>query len=322
MINAQTLAKTAPTSPLEKWKNDLYKEGNLSNFGKVLAGTGLSPERFAWQAYSALQRQPKLLEAPPMQLWMGVFAAAECGLSLQPHLQQYHLVPFGREVTPIIGYQGFTYLTSKAGGGLIEPPVLVFQRDVEEKRFRWREGAKRHVELDPVVRDPTRPRGQLLYVVTTYTNAQGVRTFQVLDREALLEARERSAGWQAFRSGRRKTSPWNITHTADGSESGDWLAMAAKTGVRRIAKILPKSADHWGERAAKAEAVDSAMELGEDNAADLESVLDTSVGIESQKTGTDRLKEQMGLRSEEAAYTEYQPPEPPPGMALGDKEGR
>jgi recombinational DNA repair protein RecT len=309
------LAK-APASPLEKWKRDLYCEGNLSNFAKALSGTGLTPERFAWQAYSALQRSPKLLEAPPIQLWMGVFAAAECGLSLQPHLQQYHLVPFGKEVTPIIGYQGFTYLVSKAGGGLIEPPVIVFDRDIAEGRLKYREGTNRMCRLDPVVKDPKKPKGEVRFVFATYTNAAGVRTFKCMSREEVLEHRERSAGWQAFKSGRRKTSPWNITFTADGSEGGDFLSMCAKTVIRVFSKVLPKSADHWGERAAKAEAVESSLDQGEDNAGDLSGVLDTTVTLETERTGTERLKRSLGVEPEEADFSQQ---EPPPGMAHGDK---
>jgi recombinational DNA repair protein RecT len=313
----------APVSPLAKWKGDLYKEDNLANFAKVLTGTGLSPERFAWQAYSALQRQPKLLEAPPMQLWMGVFAAAECGLSMQPHLQQYHLVPFGNEVTPIIGYQGFSYLVSKAGGGLIEPPVIVFERDIAEGRFKYREGTNRMCRLDPVVKDPKKPKGEVRFVFATYTNGAGVRTFKCMSREEILEHRERSAGWQAFKNGRRKTSPWNITFTKDGSEGGDFLPMCAKTVIRVFSKVLPKSADHWGERAAKAEAVEGALAEGQDNTGDLSGVLDSTVSMETEKTGTEKLKEKVGVRDASAGFTEaeWTPEEPPPGEAYGDKGG-
>jgi recombinational DNA repair protein RecT len=314
--NGAALAQKAPLSPLAQWKSNLLHEHTLSNLAKVLSGTGIHPERFAMAAFLAMQRTPKLFEAKPIQLWTGVYAAAECGLSMQAHMQQYHLVPFGGEVTPIIGYQGLTFLAEKASGGLIEPPQLIYQRDVEEKRFRWKEGTKRYVDFDPVVRDPTRPKGQLLYVVTTYVNARGTRTFQVLDRETLLEAREKSAGWKAFSSGKRKSSPWAIEHTKDGSEGGHWPAMCAKTGIRRIGKIIPKSADHWGERAAKAEAVDAALDNGEDTAGDLGGVLDTTVSAGLDMTGTEKLKEELGLRPEDAQFTEWKPPEPPPEIIL------
>lgn len=315
-----TLAK-APANPLEKWKGDLYKEDNLANFGKALLGTGITPERFAWTAYSAAQRNPTLVdpEIPRMALWLGVFSAAECGLSLQPHMQHMHLVPYKGKaptVTPIVGYQGLAYLVSKASGGLIEPPRIVFQRDVDENRFRYREGTRRMCELDPVVRNPNTPRGMVRYVFATYTNAAGVRTFIVLDRDELLERRERSQGYQAFKKGWRKTSPWNIEVQPDGSEGGDFLAMCRKTAMRDLAKVVPKSADHWGERAAKAEAVEGALDLG----SDLSGVLDTTVTIDAEKTGTTRLKERMGLQGEEAAFeAEYTPEEPPPGMAVGER---
>lgn len=315
----KAMTKRAPESPLEKWKQDVFRENNLANFSKALMGTGMTPERFAWTAFSAAQRNPTLVdpEMPRLDLWLGVFSAAECGLSLQPHMQHMHLVPYkGKKptITPITGYQGLAFLVSKASGGLIEPPVIVFQRDVDENRFRYREGTRRMCELDPVVRNPQAPKGMVRYVFVTYTNAAGVRTFKVLDRDELLARREKSQGWQAFQKGWRKDSPWKIEAQPDGSEGGNFLSMCAKTAMRDIAKVVPKSADHWGERAAKAEAVESAVESD----GDLREVLDSTVARDREKTGTDRLKERLGVVPEDADFV---PPEPPEDVALPGQEG-
>lgn len=284
------LAKRAPT-PIEGWKAEVFHEKTLANFSKALMGTGYAPERFAHTAYMLVARNEKLL-VNKQQLWLGVYAAAECGLSLQPHMQQMFLVPFGREVTPIIGAQGFVYLVGKAGLGLLSPPVLVFQRDVEEHRFRYRQGTKALCELDPVVKDPKRPKGELRYAFAVYEAANGRKTFKCMDRDELLSIRDRSKGWQAYKSGRVSKSTWEATHTADGSEGGDFLPMCAKTVIRHFAKVLPKSTDHWGERAAKAEAVEAALD-GE-QASVLGEVLDVTVEEEASKTANDRLREKLG----------------------------
>jgi recombinational DNA repair protein RecT len=290
----------APATPLEQWKTELYQERSIQNLAKALSGTGYHPERFAYAAYMVVARNERLQslmsnKASKGQLWLGVYAAAECGLSLQPHLQQMHLVPYGSDIQPIIGYQGHVYLISKAGGGAMSPPVFVFQRDIDEHRFRYRQGTKAVCDLDPVVKDPKKPKGQLRFVFSTYTTASGVVTFKCMEREEFLERRERSAGWKAFKSGKRKTSPWDIQVTADGSETGDWLAMCAKTVTRDFAKVLPKSTDHWGERAAKADLVEAAN----DGEASLTEVLDTTVKLESEKTANDRLKEKLGIEDAE-----------------------
>lgn len=286
----KALAKKAPTSPLEKWKDEIFHERTLANLSKALMGTGFAPERFAHTAYMLVARNEKLLVNKP-QLWLGVYAAAECGLSLQPHMQQMHLVPFGSEVTPIIGAQGFVYLISKAGGGILSPPVLVFDRDVEEHRFRYRQGTKATCELDPVVKDHKRPRGQLRYAFAVYESATGRRTFKCMDREELLEIRERSKGWQSFKKGKARSSTWDVTHTPDGSEGGDFLPMCAKTVIRHFRKVIPMSTDHWGERAAKADVVEAAL----DGEGSLREVLDTTVVIDAATTATDRMKQQMGM---------------------------
>lgn len=290
MTTEKTLAKRMPTA-IEGWKSEVFHEKSLSNFSKALMGTGYAPERFAHTAYMLVARNEKLL-VNKQQLWLGVYAAAECGLSLQPHMQQMFLVPFGREVTPIIGYQGFVYLVGKAGLGLLSPPVLVFQRDVEEHRFKYRQGTRAVCELDPVVKDPSRPRGEVRYAFAVYEAANGRKTFKCMDREELLAIRDGSKGWQAYKNGRVSKSTWESTALPDGSEGGTFLPMCQKTVVRHFAKALPKSTDHWGERSAKAEAVEAALD-GE--AADaLGEVLDVTVEQETTRTGTERLKERLG----------------------------
>lgn len=284
------LAKRAPATPIEGWKAEVLHEKTLSNFSKALMGTGYAPERFAHTAYMLVARNPKLL-VNKTQLWLGVYAAAECGLSLQPHMQQMFIVPFGKEVTPIIGAQGFVYLVGKAGLGLLSPPVLVFQRDVEEHRFKYRQGTRAVCELDPVVKDPSRPKGELRYAFAVYEATNGRKTFKCMDRDEILAIRDRSRGWQAYKNGKTSQSTWQATYAKDGSEGGTFLPMAAKTVIRHFGKALPKSTDHWGERAAKAEAVEAALD-GEPTEA-LSEVLDVTVEEEVQKNANDKLRDRL-----------------------------
>lgn len=301
------LAKKAPISPLEQWKAAVFKEENLALMSRALNGTAYSAERFAHTAYMVVARnstiqanlgdpEPKRLALYKQKLWLGVYAAAECGLSLQAHMQQMHLVPYAQEIQPIIGYKGFTFLISKAGGGLMGPPVLVWQRDVDEGRFRYREGTRERCELDPVVKNPELPRGQLRYVFATYTTPGGVTKFKCMEREAFLERRERSQSWKFFKQGKRKSSPWNIEIIPAGlpnagSEGGDWPAMCAKTVIRDFAKVLPQSTDHWGQRAATAEAVDNVAEYGE---GELSEVLETTITMGIEETANQKLNRALG----------------------------
>jgi recombinational DNA repair protein RecT len=293
----QSIARRAP-NPLEMWKQELSAEKTTANLAKALAGTGFTPERFAYSAYMVASRNDRLLSADRRQLWLGVYAAAECGLSLQPFMQHMHLVPYGNEVTPITGYQGYVYLTERTGLGVMHRPVLVFQRDVDEGRFHYREGTGGYCWLDPVVKDPRKPKGILRYAFCTYSGTAGDK-WACLEREDLLERRELSAGWKAFKSGKRKSSPWDISVDKEGSEvapkdsgkGGNWLAMSMKTAARDMAKWAPKSTDHWGHRLAKAEAVEAAEDHGEG----LSEVLDTTFQMEQAKTANERLKDRLGV---------------------------
>lgn len=290
------LAKRAPESPLQLWKSQLEDEKTRSNLARALAGTGFTPDSFAFTGYMLAARNPRLLEADRTKLWQGVYAAAECGLSLQPAMQQMHLVPFKADITPIVGYQGFVFLTERSGLGVMSRPVLVFDRDVKERRFHYREGTGGFCWLEPVPRNPEEPRGLLRYAFCTY-EGKGGNKWAVLEREELLARREMSAGWKAYKSGKRKSSPWEITTDKQGNEvppsggeGGQWLAMAMKTACRDLAKWLPKAPDHWGHRMAKAQDVDAASETGDD----LGGVLDVTVEEEAATTANDRLREKLG----------------------------
>lgn len=295
--DSAALAKKPPPSPLAQWHAEVLQEKTLANLGKALQGTGTSAERFAFTCYMTVARAPNLLVPPRQQLWMGVYGAAECGLSLQPHMQHMHLVPFNvskpakAQVQPIVGYQGLTYLVGKAGQGLMDVPVVVYQRDIDEGRFRYRQGTNRTCRLDPTAKNAAAPRGIVRYAFCTFTSAAGVTTFHCIDRDELLAAQATSAGWRAFRKGDRKESPWEPVIMPDGSEGGPFIAMCQKTVARRFAKYLPKSTDHWGERAAKAEAVDDVTERGEGSLAE---ILDTAVQERVEETGNDALRRELG----------------------------
>jgi len=265
-----TVEKRAPKSgALERWNSELHSAKAMYNMRAALAGTGMTPERFAFTAYMMMVRNEGLAKGDRRQLWLGVYAAAECGLSLQPYMQQMHLVPYGTDVTPIVGYKGITYLVAKTGMGMLGQPQLVFQRDVDEGRFRYRNG---RCSLDGVVKDMSRPRGILRYAFVVYYGSNGVNLHCCIDRDEILARRERSAGWQAFKAGKGKSSPWKAVVDKDGSEGGDFLGMASKSAIRAF-KALPQSADHWGERREKAEAVDRAV----DDGGSVSEVLDTEI---------------------------------------------
>lgn len=302
-MTTETKLARAPETPLDGWTRQLDSDKVQANLSKALAGTTFTPASFAFNARMLAIRAPKLLEADRQQLFMGVYAAAECGLSLQPSMQHMHLVPFGANVSPITGYQGYVFLTERSGLGVMHKPVLVFDRDVRERRFHYREGTGGHCWLDPVPRDPSAPRGILRYVFCTYEGKGGAK-WAVLERDELLARREMSAGYKAHKSGKRKSSPWTITTDKEGNEvyptgdpgqGGNWLGMCAKTACRDLAKWLPKAPDHWGHRLAKAQDVDTSSESEEG----LAGVLDTTVEEEASKSANEKLREKLEKRHQD-----------------------
>lgn len=296
------LAKRAPESPKESWKSALAHPKTIQQLGQLLKGTGWPPEKYQAQAYMAVVRNEKLLGPPRELLWLGVFGAAEMGLSLHPQMQQMHLVPFNgkqKKIEPIIGYQGFQWLIAQGSAGLLGTPQVVYTRDLELGRFKYRGGTGGYCYLEgpPPM---NRPRGRVEYVFTVYQSASGKEDYCLLTREELLEAREHSSGWQAFKVGQRSDSPWKEYLTQDGSEGGSFVAMCAKTVTRRHAKQVPKSATHWGERLAKATAVDEAVE----GSGEYATLLDSASVREAEMSAGESLAERMGAGSSPPEFSE------------------
>jgi len=180
----------------------------------------------------------KLAQCTKGSLSEGVMLAAQLGLSLAPAMGQAYLVPFKDkkrgvlEATFIPGYRGLIALAVQSG--LVERIVgrAVYQGD----DFYYSYGL--HEDLRHV---PTRgERGPLMasYAVA-WLRGSSQPTFVVCELADLEKVQSRGGPWE--------------THKPE---------MAAKTAIRRLAKLLPLSAeDRASQSLAAAVAIDDLAEV-------------------------------------------------------------
>ncbi|MFD7236438.1 recombination protein RecT [Streptomyces syringium] len=182
-----------------------------------------SPERIARIALTELRRVEHLAECTQESFGGALMTCTQLGLEPGGALGEAYLLPFWNkkvrayEVQLVIGYQGMIKLfwQHAAAAGLTARTVH------ENDEFEYEDG------LDPVLRHkPARSnRGRPTDYYAIAKMANGGSAFVVMSVEDIEAIRKRSKA--------RDSGPW----------ATDYDAMARKTVIRQLFKILPKSSE-------------------------------------------------------------------------------
>lgn len=196
----------------------------------------MSADRFLKAAISVWRNVAAIRECDPTSLVRSVIQVAELGLELNPLLGEAYLVPYKdkrlerKVVQLIVGYRGLLKLARRSG----EISTVEVRAVHEGDRFLYSFG------LDPkLVHEPCDKPGPLVAVWAVARLKDGGYQWDVMRRSEIDAIRKRS---KASDSG-----PW-VT---------DYDAMARKTVLRRMAKLMPMSVEM-----ASAVALDEAAEVG------------------------------------------------------------
>lgn len=183
----------------------------------------MTADRLVRLALTACTKQPRLLECTQASLYSALLQCAQLGL--EPDLlNSAHLVPFRNtkqnrvECQLIPGYQGLLGLARRSG-----EIASVEARSVRKPpdRFRYKYGLTPILEHEPKDNDDDKPLTHA-YAIARYLHG-GLPSFVVMTRKEIEKRRKRS---RAADSG-----PW-VT---------DFEAMALKTVLRELCKLLPSS---------------------------------------------------------------------------------
>ncbi len=210
----------------EKNPVDAIIEKSKAEWARVLPKI-CTPERFARMALSCIRKNEKLAAAlnTPTGKASVLAALMTCAeLGIEPDGRRAHLIPYGDEITLIIDYKGVAELVMRSGN------VSKIHADVicENDEFEYDKG-----EIIKHKINFRQPRGEAYAAYSYIRFKDGSEKSEVMGRDDIYLVREKSKGYQAFKSKKIKTCPW----TDEQSEPEMWK----KTVFKRCSKWAPLS---------------------------------------------------------------------------------
>ncbi|MGE0231738.1 MAG: recombinase RecT [Flavobacteriaceae bacterium] len=190
----------------------------------------VKPERFERNLVNALMQTPELMELDPRLIFREVSKAAALGLYLDPQLGEAYMIAGWngkakrKEPQLRIGYRGLIKLGRQSG-----EITMIYAHEVHANdTFECSLGDHKSLLHKPNVFGD---RGPIVgyYAVVKYQD--GESDFEPMTIQQVHDIRDRSDGWQAFKAGKIRSTPWSTDETE----------MAKKTAIRRLVKRIPQS---------------------------------------------------------------------------------
>jgi len=238
----------------------------------------LNAERFLRAMYTAILRNPRLLDCSKESLLSAMIEAAQLGL--EPILGKAALVPYKKTVTFQPMYRGLIDLALRSDKISNITAHNVYSQD----HFKVSYGTDEKLEHIPHMDGD---RGDLKGSYTVWFFKDGTTTHLYMSVGDIFKIRDRSAAWKRFvRDGTK--CPWN-------TDEGE---MCKKTVIKRHSKLQPCSVEYE-----KALEYDDAIDRGEAS-----SLITTATEIPPTES-EDLTAKIQGLGEEEKGKKESYPPE-------------
>lgn len=218
----------------------------------ALPKTGLTAERLARIVATQLRTNERLAACTPASLLGALMLTAQLGLEPGP-LGQAYLVPFGKEVTLIVGYRGYVALAHRSSGITITA-YEIGQNDLFKHDYGTGQVSHTfHLQKD---------RGPTVGVWAKAKFPTGAESVLVMTKAEVEKHRARSRS--------KDSGPW-VT---------DWDAMAKKTVIRALCSQLPLGSEAQRAIAADETAVvfseeEGVIDLGDAPVVDVEALPET-----------------------------------------------
>lgn len=230
---------------------EIIKRDHFRVIEEPMEAAGLPSDRVMAEISYALQtinKTPKL--RPPGcsedSLRQAVLNVANIGLSLNPAAKLAYLIPRWNKVLKCNeavlepSYIGLVKLLTDSGSVTAILAQIVYEKDFFELDLA---DTVKPVTHKPVLKQDE--RGGILGVYALATLPGGIKQAEWMDVDKIVEIRDRSETYKAYKEGAIKSCTW-IT---------DFEEMTRKTVIRRIYKYLP--------RTDRMEKIDKAIELDE-----------------------------------------------------------
>lgn len=233
----------------------LFQANQKRILSAVPRSIGSDPSRLLSIAYnSILYGDEKLVKCTHASLLGGVMEALKMGITIGGPMQESWLIPFGNrksvdgqwttvlEATLIVGYQGYRNIIDRGRAVLDLHPRAVHLRDQKPEFFDYGFGTQPFIKHRP--QGPAPLKEDELYAVYAVARLRGGG----LQMEVMLKA---EVDQHRARSRAKDNGPW--------ANKQDYVPMALKTSLRKIAKYVPKSS----EILARALELDEKADMGE-----------------------------------------------------------
>lgn len=221
--HAVTMPNKPPPTPIESLKVVMAGDP-LKTVTSYYAGNRDEAQRFMAAAIEYVRRVPKLLDCDRTSLVMAFVQSAQFHFMPSGVGGEAYIIPYGREAKFQLGYQGLVTLLYRTNKIVGLTAKIIYANDA----FEYEEGLDARLVHKPAMFG--KPRGEAIGVYTVAQMRGGTKTFQVMDRDAVMGIKELSKAKNV------KDSPWN-------SDKDPEMWMWKKTCLIQHAKLLPKTAE-------------------------------------------------------------------------------
>lgn len=246
------------TKVLEKKEKSMdmatFIRSQIEELGNALPSF-ISPERFVRVAVTSMRLNPKLASCTQMSILGALFQAAQLGL--EPNIEgQAYLIPYSnsKKITDPetgkvkwikqdecqfqIGYKGYIELFYRHGSALTIDVHTVYENDI----FEYAYGTQPYLKHCPVLKN----RGEAIAYYAVATLKNGGSVFKVMNYDECLEHGKTHSKCYITRVWNEDTKTYAPCepHFAEGTPwATEFNAMAKKTVLIQLAKLLPKSVE-------------------------------------------------------------------------------
>ena len=228
----QNITKTALTPVQAVGK--LFERNQKRILTAVPRSVGSDPARLLSIAYNSIIYNEKLVKCSHESLLGGVMEALKMGITIGGPMQEAWLVPFNNrkqingqwttvlEATMIVGYQGYRNIIDRGRAVLDLHPRAVGHKD----EFSYEFGTNPRIIHRPAGAAPLR-EAELRAAYAVARLRGGGLQLEVLEKPEIDQHRARSRA--------KDNGPW--------ANEQDYVPMALKTAIRKLAKYVPKSSE-------------------------------------------------------------------------------
>ena len=201
-----------------------YEKNNLT---ELLATHNITPAQFKNIVINEVKKSKQMQDAfisNPASLFASILLCAELGLHPSNEIGEFYFIPFGKKITPILGYKGVINLLLRGD----QISSLTAEAVYEGDEFEYQLGLEPKLDHLPNLENRT-TNIKYVYAVAKLNN--GEKMFKVMSKKEILDIVKMSKVKNPLYSNSEK-------------DPQGW--MFKKAVIKQLSKTLPK--DYYGKK--------------------------------------------------------------------------